>query len=82
MDLYQWNAFSEGAALRRKDDLASLVQNAFLHAYWNNKKNPMRLSEVLKDIYGEEHSEKAQAKKPDVDVDAFLERKRRFGLDG
>lgn len=79
MELYQWNAFSEGAAFRRKDDLAALAQAAYLNVYWNNKKRPKSLEDIIKEIYKDTTK---QTKKPDVDVQAFLEQRRRFGLDG
>ena len=77
MELYQWNAFSEGAADKRRDDLAALAQAAYLVSYWTTTKNPMKLEDVLNDIYGKE-----QKVRPDVDVEAFLEQKRRMGIDG
>ena len=77
MELYQWNAFSEGAADKRRDDLAALAQAAYLVSYWTTTKNPMKLKDVLNDIYGKE-----QKVRPDVDVEAFLEQKRRMGIDG
>ena len=42
-------------------------------AYWNNAKKPKTLEQVLTAIYRD-----GTAPKPDVDVDAFKERKRRF----
>lgn len=77
MELYQWNAFSEGAADKRRDDLAALAQAAYLVSYWTTTKNPMKLKDILNDIYGKE-----QKVRPDVDVEAFLEQKRRMGIDG
>lgn len=79
MELYQWNAYSEGAAEKRRDDLAALAQGAFLVAYWSTTKNPKKLKDILNEIYGEENETKS---KPDVDVDAFLEQKRRMGING
>lgn len=79
MELYQWNAFSEGVADKRRDDLATLAQAAWLVSYWSTTKNPRKLKDVLNEIYGKENETKS---KPDVDVEAFLEQKRRMGING
>lgn len=46
-------------------------------AYWNNAKHPRSLQQVIKKIYQDD-----DAPKPDVNVDEFLERKRRFEQNG
>ena len=63
----------EGAADRQKDQLANHIQGAYYFAYWNNAKHPKDLNYVLNKIYKPTNNIK-----PDVDVDAFLEQKRRF----
>lgn len=57
--------------------LATGVQSAYLAAYWNNAKHGRPLSKVLDSIYKD-----ANAPKPDVDVNAFLEKKKRFMQNG
>ena len=59
---------------RQHDALAVGVQSAYYGAYWNNAKHPMSLKRVIKGIYADEDI----APKPDVNVDKYLERKRRF----
>ena len=48
-------------------------------AYWNNAKHPKTLEQTIKRIYA--HSSPNEPK-PDVNVDEFLERKRRFEENG
>lgn len=66
-----------GAADKSRDSLAQLVQGAYYTAYWNNAKHPVKLDRVIKQIYKDDN-----APKQDVDVEAFLEKKRRFAEDG
>lgn len=62
-----------GAADRQRDQVAIAVQGAYYGAYWNNAKRPKTLQQVIEKIYKND-----DAPKPDVNVDEFLERKRRF----
>lgn len=57
----------------QKDKRAVAMQQAYYTAYWNNARHPMRLDRVIRDIYKDE-----SAPKPDVDVEQFKERERRF----
>lgn len=57
--------------------MAVAVQGAYYGAYWNNTKRPKTLQQVVEQIYKDEN-----APKPDVNVDEFLERKRRFEQNG
>lgn len=67
----------EGSLDARHDALANAVQAAWFAAYWNNAKHPQSLKRVLAAIYADDNTPK-----PDVDVDAFLERKKRFMQNG
>lgn len=69
----QYNACALGASDAQRDKLALAMQQAYYTAYWNNAKRPMRLDKVIRNIYQDN-----TAPKPDVDVSAFLARKRRF----
>ena len=66
-----------GAADRQRDQVAIAVQGAYYGAYWNNAKHPKTLQQVIQRIYRNENEPK-----PDVNVDEFLERKRRFEQNG
>lgn len=73
MELYQFNAVVLGASDRQRDQLAIAIQGAYYNAYWNNAKKSKTLEQVLATIYRDD-----SAPKPDVNVDEFLKRKRRF----
>ena len=75
--MWQYNACMEGAADRQKDQLAASIQGAYYTAYWNNAKHPKSLNQVIEKIYKNQDEPK-----PDVNVDEFLERKRRFEQHG
>lgn len=77
LTLLQYNACVLGAADRQRDELAAHIQGAYYSAYWNNAKRPESLQKVLKKIYAD-----PKAPKPDVDVNKFLERKRRLEQNG
>ena len=77
LELYQYNACILGAADRQRDQVAIAVQGAYYTAYWNNAKHPKSLQQVIKKIYQDDNTPK-----PDVNVDEFLERKRRFEQSG
>jgi hypothetical protein len=49
------------------------MQQSFFTAYWSKAKHPKSLGRVIQDIYKDDN-----APKPEVNVDKFLERKRRF----
>lgn len=66
-----------GAADRQRDQVAIAVQGAYYGAYWNNAKHPKTLQQVIQKIYKNDNEPK-----PDVNVDEFLERKRRFEQSG
>lgn len=66
-----------GAADRQRDQVAIAVQGAYYTAYWNNVKHPKSLQQIIKKIYQDD-----KAPKPDVNVEEFLERKRRFEQNG
>lgn len=67
-----------GALDKQHDDMAVALQGAYYAAYWNNSgKKGKSLEHVLKQIYKDPN-----APKPDVNVNAFLEQKRRFEQNG
>lgn len=73
----EYNACILGAIDAQKDKRAIAMQQAYYTAYWNNAKHPIRLDRVIRDIYKD-----ATAPKPDVDIEKFKERKRRFEANG
>ena len=75
--MYQYNACIEGAADAQRDRVATAVQGAYYTAYWNTAKHPKDLQQVLRAVYQDDNTPK-----PDVDVEKFLERKRRFEQHG
>ena len=71
--MLEYNACILGAMDARKDARAVAMQQSYYTAYWNNAKHPMRLDRVIRNIYKDDNTPK-----PDVDVEKFQERKRRF----
>lgn len=73
----QYNACALGAGDAQRDKLAIAMQQAYFTAYWNNAKHPKTLDRVIRSIYKDDTKPK-----PNVDVEKFLSRKRRFEENG
>ncbi len=62
-----------GAGDVQRDKQAIALKQAYYTAYWNNAKHPIRLDRAINDIYKDN-----SLPKPDVNVEEFQKRKRRF----
>lgn len=62
-----------GASDVLKDQQAIAMKQSYYTAYWNNAKHPIRLERVISNIYKDR-----SLPKPDVNVEEFQKRKRRF----
>lgn len=76
MSLDVFGAVVRGYADRLHDQQILAVQSGYWSGYWSNSKHPKSLNQIVDMLTRRSDKETSHAN--DVDVEAFLERERKF----